>query len=254
MSIDLTELRGYISDLYTDVARFPRGDFHFPTGRPVMEKLGYAPQVLDRIPSTALESFAGVGHHFELDPLKPGERVLDLGCGAGSDVFHAAVQVGPSGKVVGIDMTERMLEKCKKSLDGHGSMNVEFIAGHIEALPFDEGSFDCVISNGVINLTPRKADVFRSVARVLVPGGRFMFSDMVTGVELPKSVRESCELWAECIGGAEEQNSYLGQLGDAGLTVANVVENAYEFNSDSTRNAAQKFQVRSISVLAYRKE
>ncbi len=258
MSIDLQELRGFISAMYADVARFPRGGFHFPTGRPIMEALGYAPELLARIPSSASESFAGVGHHFGLVQLESGQRVLDLGAGAGSDVFHAALQVGPSGCAFGIDMTDAMLEKSRKALeaftiDGSPCKNVKFEKGYIEELPFDDASFDCVISNGVINLVVDKPSVFEGIRRVLEPGGRLMFSDIVTGVELPKSVRENCELWAECIGGALEQQNYLRVIKDAGFAVETVVENpAYEFTQESTVSAAQKFQVRSISVLAYK--
>jgi SAM-dependent methyltransferase len=254
MSIDLQQLRGFISAMYTDVARYPRGDFHFPTGRPLMEQLGYDSGLLDRIPTTALESYAGVGHHFGLAPLEPGEHVLDLGCGAGSDAFHAALQVAPGGKVIGIDMTDSMLEKCETSRQAGGFDNVEFQKAQIEELPFEDSSFDCVISNGVINLTPLKSAVFQGVARVLKRGGRLMFSDIVTGAELPESVRENCELWAECIGGAEEQQRYLKGIEECGLSVDTVVENPYRFTEGSTLKAATKFQVKSISILARRRE
>jgi ubiquinone/menaquinone biosynthesis C-methylase UbiE len=253
MSIDLQELRGYISAMYSDVARYPRGEFHFPTGRSIMERLGYAPEILDRIPGGALESFAGVGHHFGLAPLRPGETVLDLGSGAGSDVFHAALQVGPTGRAIGVDMTESMLDKARAALAAFPLDNVEFVAGHIEDLPFADGTFDCVISNGVINLVVDKAAVFASIFRVLKPGGRLMFSDIVTGVELPRSVRENCELWAECIGGALEQQQYLDEIGRSGLRVETFqVNHAYGFTRDSTLSAARKFQVRCLSMLAYR--
>lgn len=252
MSIDLGQLRQYISALYSDVAKYPRGDFHFPTGRPIMETLGYDAALLDQIPKTSLESFAGVGHHFGLAPLRPGEVVLDLGSGSGSDLFYAALQVAPGGRAVGIDMTDEMLEKGKKSVAATGLSHVEFVKGFIEALPFADDQFDAVISNGVINLTPAKPEVFAGIKRVLKPAGRLMFSDIVTGVELPESVRENCELWAECIGGAEEQQRYLRQIEDAGLRVETVCNNAYEFSEGSTLNAAKKFQVRSVSILAYR--
>jgi arsenite methyltransferase len=254
MSIDREELRGHISNMYSDVARFPRGDFHFYIGRPLMEQLGYAKDVLDRVPAGALESFAGVGHHLDLAPIQSGERVLDLGSGAGSDVFCAAVLAGPNGRAVGLDMTAAMLDKARKNLDAFEFSNVEFVEGYIEALPFDAGSFDCVMSNGVINLTPDKAAVFAEVRRVLKPGGRFMFSDIVTGVELPASVRENCELWAECIGGALEQTHYLRMIDEAGLPIERVRRNEkYEFAGNSTRGAASKFQVRSVAILAHRK-
>lgn len=251
--IDLQQLRGYISDMYSDVARFPRGDFHFPTGRPIMERLGYAPELLDRVPPKAMESFAGVGHHFDLEPLREGERVLDLGSGAGSDVFHAALQVGQSGRVVGVDMTDAMLTKARATAEAAGVATAEFVKGHIEELPFEAGSFDCVISNGVINLAVDKAAIFAGVFRVLSPGGRLMLSDIVTGVDLPKSVRENCQLWAECIGGALEQQQYLDLISASGLRVAaHGVNTEYRFVQETTVSAAEKFKVRSIKVLAYK--
>lgn len=251
--IDLQQLRGYISDMYSDVARFPRGDFHFPTGRPTMERLGYAREFLDHLPPKAMESFAGVGHHFDLAPLREAEHVLDLGSGSGSDVFHAALQVGRSGRVVGIDMTDAMLAKARETAEAAGIAPVEFVKGHIEELPFDAGSFDCVISNGVINLAVDKAAIFAGVFRVLRPGGRLMFSDIVTGVELPKSVRENCQLWAECIGGALEQRQYLDLISASGLRVAtHRVNTGYRFVQEATVSAAEKFKVRSIRVLAYK--
>jgi arsenite methyltransferase len=251
MAIDLQELRGYISNMYADVARFPRGDFHFPIGRPILEALGYPPQELDRIPPAALESFAGVGFHMDLDPLKEGESVLDIGSGAGTDSFYAALRVGKTGSVVGLDMTDAMLEKSERTRAEHDFAQVRFQKGHAEELPFADSSFDAVISNGVINLTPEKKHTFSQIHRVLKPGGRLMFSDIVTGVTLPESVRENCTLWAECIGGAVEQNAYLGILSSVGFTIESSRQNPqYQFKKDSTTQAALKFQVRSLSILA----
>jgi ubiquinone/menaquinone biosynthesis C-methylase UbiE len=253
MTINVEQLRGFISAMYSDVARFPRGEFHFPTGRPIMERLGYEQALLDHIPEGAMASYAGVGHHFGLDPLKPGEHVLDLGSGSGSDIFHAALQVGSSGRAVGIDMTDQMLDKARKLTEQFEIDNVEFVKGYIEELPFEDESFDCVISNGVINLAVEKPGIFEGVKRVLKPGGRMMFSDIVTGVELPASVRENCELWAECIGGAFEQQDYLKLVTDAGLRLeTHCINDEYKFTQESTINAADKFQVRSVSILAYK--
>lgn len=253
--IVLEQLRGYISEMYSDVARFPRGDFHFPTGRAIMEQLGYSARWLDRLPPRAVESFAGVGHHFELDPLRPGECVLDLGSGSGSDVFHAALQIGVSGRALGIDMTGAMLDKARRIAEAESFENAEFVWGHIENLACENSSFDCVISNGVINLAVDKKAIFDGVFRVLKPGGRLMISDIVTGVELPQSVRENCALWAECIGGAVEQQQYLDLIAASGLSVSrHVLNDGYRFTQDQTLSAAEKFKVRSISVLAYKPE
>ncbi|MDD9946729.1 MAG: methyltransferase domain-containing protein [Myxococcales bacterium] len=252
MTIQIDELRGFISDMYSDVARFPRAQFHFATGRSLMEGLGYAPEQLDQVPQTALESCAGVGHHFALTRLPQGARVLDVGSGAGSDVFVAALQVGAEGEAVGVDMTGAMLDKARKNAESFALDNVSFVEGYAEALPFEDGRFDWVISNGVINLSPNKPKAFSEIHRVLTPGGRLLFSDLVTGVELPESVRDNCELWAECIGGAEQEQAYIGLIQQAGFDVQRVVHNDYAFIQESTINAAKKFQVRSVSVLAVR--
>jgi len=253
MDIDLQELRGYIADMYTDVATLPRGNFHFPTGRPLLEMLGYSPDLLDKVPLGAIESFAGVGYHFDLEPLREGERVLDLGSGSGTDAFFAALQVGAKGHVTGLDMTDAMLEKAHRNLEVSSLSNVSFKKGFAESLPLDDQSFDVVISNGVINLSPVKETVFAEIRRVLVPGGRLMFSDIVTGVELPDSVRDNCALWAECIGGAQEAQRYLRLIEKAGFKIEKTSPNdSYEFTQDSTLSAAKKFRVHSISILARR--
>ena len=252
MTIDLAELRGYISDMYADVALLPRGDFHFPLGRELLERLGYEPANLDQIPEAAVESCVAVGYFFDLAPLEDGEDVLDLGCGAGTDVFYAALSMH-GGSVTGLDMTEAMVEKSQKSAEALGLDNVRFVQGHIESLPFEDASFDVVLSNGVPNLSPQKERLLSEIHRVLRPGGRVMIADIVTGVHLPQSIRDNCELWAECIGGAEEEQSYLGLFGRAGLRVDTVRPNErYSFTRGSTLSAAEKFRVRSISFVAYK--
>lgn len=251
MDINLEELRGYISDMYTDVAQLPSGDFHFPTGRRLLEQLGYSKALLNQIPNGAIESFAGVGHHFDLEPLRTGERVLDLGSGAGTDAFFAALSVGPSGRVIGLDMTQAMLDKARGNLETSSLSNLSFQDGYAESIPLDDESFDVVMSNGVINLSPAKDQVFSEVYRVLVPGGRLMFSDIVTGVELPDSVRENCTLWAECIGGAEEARRYLQLIETSGLQVEKYQPNdSYRFTQESTLSVAEAFRVHSLSILA----
>jgi arsenite methyltransferase len=250
MTIHLQELRGFVSDMYSDVARFPQARFHFATGRPLMEHLGYPSATLDRIPATALESFAGVGYHVELASLQEGHQVLDVGSGAGSDAFLAALSVGAAGQVTGIDMTAAMLDKARANADAFELCNVQFEEAYAEALPFADACFDTVISNGVINLSPDKPAVFAGIHRVLRAGGSFAFSDIVTGVDLPASIRENCELWAECIGGAELEQRYLQLINQAGLRVEKVVHNDYRFIQESTVNAATKFKVHSISAVA----
>jgi len=218
----------------------------------LMERLGYPSDVLDRVPSGAMDSFAGVGYHFGLEPLVEGERVLDIGSGAGSDALFAALQVGSSGRVTGIDMTDRMLAKAREHLAESGLDNSRFEKAYAEEVGSLEEEFDCVISNGVINLSPDKTTVFKGIHDRLVSGGRLMFSDIITGVALPESVRENCELWAECIGGAVQRDGYLRLIEQAGLKVEKVHDNDYRFSQDSTIASATKFKVGSISILAYK--
>ena len=164
--VDPDELARHIADMYRDVANEAVTDLHFPTGRRLAEALGYPAELLDRLPAGAVSSFAGVGYHLGLARLLPGERVLDLGSGSGMDVFAAAAQVGPQGSVVGVDITPEQLLKADRLVrDEH----VSFRHARIEDLPFDAGSFDVVISNGVVNLSSDKRRVFGEVARVLRP-------------------------------------------------------------------------------------
>jgi arsenite methyltransferase len=252
-TIDQVELRRQVKEMYRAVAETPHETFHFETGRPLTERLGYDPAVLDRVPAAAIESFAGVGHFFDLADLRPGERVLDLGSGSGTDAFVAAVHVGPSGQVVGIDMTEEQLAKARRLQQEHAISQVRFEAGLIERLPFEDGSFDAVISNGVINLAPDKDQVFTEAARVLRPGGRLALADIVTEEQLSDAIVSNVDLWASCIGGAPRQDTYLAQLEEAGFTVEVVSDNPYEFLSDQARGASGTYGVKSVSVLARRR-
>ena len=168
-TVDPAELDRHIATMYRDVANEAAGELHFPTGRALAEALGYPPHLLNRLPSEAVQSFAGVGYHFDLAGLRAGERVLDLGSGSGMDAFAAAALVGPGGAVTGVDITPEQLAKAERlRRDDH----VAFERARIETLPLDDASVDVVISNGVVNLSADKARVFGEAARVLRPGGR----------------------------------------------------------------------------------
>ena len=249
---DAAELEAKVKEMYREVAERPEGSFHFELGRHLAEWLGYPPMILDEIPAAAVESFAGVGYFFDLAALGPDESVVDLGSGSGMDVFFAAMEVGDSGHVTGIDMTPAQLAKADALRTASGFGQVTFIDGHIDAVPLPDASVDAVISNGVINLAPDKPRVFVEAARVLRPGGRLAIADIVTEVALPSQVVENTDLWASCIGGAAHQDSYQRAIEAAGFTIVEIKLNPYQFISDQARGASTNYGVKSVSVLAHK--
>ena len=248
-SVDRTSLETKVKNMYSDVATNPHGEFHFEMGRAMAERLGYSPADLDRIPQEAIESFAGVGHFFHLANLQPGERVADLGSGSGMDSFIAALNVGSSGQIIGIDMTDAQLAKASRL--AHGASTITFHKAYIEETGLPGGSFDCVISNGVINLAADKSLVFQEAARLLKSGGRMAFADIVTEQALPDNVVCNADLWAACIGGAAQILAYCEAIEGAGLRVERIENNSeYRFISDRARKATAKWGVKSVSILA----
>jgi arsenite methyltransferase len=194
VEIDVEVLKNEIKKTYASVSEEPSKDFIFPTGRPWAEDLAY-PDELARVPDSAVESFAGVANPFSLGRLEAGERVLDLGCGAGTDSLVAAQMVGDRGHVTGIDMTPQMLAKARAAAAELGTGNVEFVEGEVERLPFADGSFEAVISNGVIDLVPDKDAVFSEIFRVLVPGGRIQIADVTIQNPVSAEGRRNIDLW-----------------------------------------------------------
>ncbi len=189
----------------------------------IADALGYD---TEGMPAGATESFAGCGNPVALASLKEGEVVLDLGSGAGLDMFVASKKVGATGKVIGVDMTPAMIEKAKKNAEELGITNVEFRFGDIEDMPIDDNTVDVVISNCVINLAPDKGRVFREAYRVLKPGGRVMVSDIVLSKPLPEEVRDQVVTYTGCIGGAILDEEYLQHMRDAGFTDAKITSKA----------------------------
>jgi arsenite methyltransferase len=248
--VDGERLEAEIKDMYRHVARGEETEFHFEVGRGLAEHLGYPGELLDAIPAEALASFAGVGHHLDLAALQPGQAVLDLGSGSGTDVFCAAVLVGESGHVVGVDITDEQLDKAAQLRDREGFSQVELVQARIEELPFDDASFDAVLSNGVINLSPAKGRVFAEAARVLRPGGRLAIADIVSGRPLKERTRRNVELWAACIAGAIPRSNYLEAVEAQGLQVKDVRKNDYRFVSERALDACSTYEVESISLVA----
>jgi len=251
--LDTTELEERVKVMYKEVALQPGHEFHFETGRLLAERLGYPSEDLDRIAAGAIESFAGVGYFQDLAAISAGEAVLDLGSGSGTDSLVAALRAGPDGRVVGVDMTDEQLAKARRLADEAGFAQVEFRAGYIETPPVEEAEFDCVISNGVINLSPDKPAVFAAAARALRPGGRLALADIVSEGQLPEGVTCDASLWAACIGGAMQRDGYRAAIEAAGFEIETWRENdAYRFISERADNATQKYGVTSISLLARR--
>jgi arsenite methyltransferase len=194
VAVDTALLKREIKKTYAAVSQEPGTDFIFPTGRAWAEDLGY-PAELAQVPDAAAESFAGVANPWALGRLSPGERVLDLGCGAGTDSLVAAQMVGGEGRVTGIDMTPEMLAKARSAARRMGAGNVDFAEGEIEALPFADETFDVVISNGVIDLVPDKDAVFDEIYRVLAPGGRIQIADVTIQNPVSEEGRRNIDLW-----------------------------------------------------------
>jgi arsenite methyltransferase len=195
IGVDVEALREEVKNKYREVASNPRGDHHFHTGRYLATHLGYDDDFVASLPDVAVESFAGVANPFALRPLAKDERVVDVGSGAGFDSFVAAHQVGHTGRVIGVDMTEEMLAKSRSTAGKLELTNVEFREGLAEHLPVDDGWADVVISNGVINLCADKKATFSEIFRVLRPGGRLQFADIANGKPVPESAIRNIDLW-----------------------------------------------------------
>ena len=195
VTVDVDVLRSEIEKTYTQVSTEPAKDFIFPTGRSWAEELGYPEPELSRVPGATVESFAGVANPHSLGRIDEGATVLDLGCGAGTDLLIAAQMVGPSGNVIGVDMTASMLARANASAAEMGLANVELHESLIESLPVPDASVDVVISNGVIDLVPDKDAVFDEIDRVLRPGGRLQIADVVIHTEVSEDARDRIDLW-----------------------------------------------------------
>jgi ubiquinone/menaquinone biosynthesis C-methylase UbiE len=250
VTVNAEELTAKVQEMYRLVAEQPQTTYHFELGRPLALRLGYSAGILDQVPHSAVESFAGVGYFFDFAGLTEGETVLDLGSGSGMDACYAARLVGSAGRVLGVDFTVAQLDKARRIAAEAGLSQIEFREGRIENPPVDDASVDCVISNGVINLSADKERVFVEAARVLRPGGRLAIADIVTEKQLTASIVCNADLWASCIGGAAQEDTYRDAIEEAGLRVVHWRSNPYEFISAQARSASGTYGVKSISLLA----
>jgi len=191
------EIQAALRKKYAEVSQSAEGKFGYPTGRSGAKALGYDLSILEGMPHELVESFCGVGNPFVLGPVKPGETVLDVGCGAGFDLFVAGRLVGQAGKVRGIDLTAEMAAKARKNLGLAGIATGEVRVAGAEDIPYSENTFDIIISNGVFNLSPLKEKSFREVHRVLKSGGRLQFADIVLKADLPRDVANSLDAWSD---------------------------------------------------------
>jgi SAM-dependent methyltransferase len=196
-AVEAARIRDAVKERYAAISGEPNpAQIPYPMGRESLGRLGYRSEWLAGIPAWVIERFIGIGNPFDIRPVKKGERVLDLGCGCGLDAFVAASLVGPTGKVVGIDLTPEMLEWARKAQEELGAENLRFLEGDIESLPFEDGSFDLAISNGVLNLVPNKDAAFRQIARVLRDDGDFVAADIIVMETIPDDVLKSVDAWS----------------------------------------------------------
>lgn len=195
LPVDPAHLREQVKSKYREVAIDPHGDYHFHTGRPLARRLGYSDSVVGAMPDAAVESFAGVANPFSTQAMAAGERVVDAGSGAGFDCFVAAHQVGPQGRVIGVDMLDEMLDRSRAAARQMGLGQVDFRQGLIEDMPVEDGWADAVISNGVINLCADKKQAFQEIWRVLRPGGRLQFADIANSKPVPEAALRNVDLW-----------------------------------------------------------
>jgi ubiquinone/menaquinone biosynthesis C-methylase UbiE len=240
-----------VQQMYTEVANLPTKQFHFPTGHSACLFVGYPKEWLDKLPPTAVESFAGVGFPFRAEVIEIGDRVLDIGAGAGTDTLTAARLVGPQGQVFALDMTPAMLAKLRKNVALADASNVEVIEGNAESIPLPDASVDVVTSNGVLNLVPDKPKAFAEIFRVLRPGGNVQIADIVVGRPVGENARRDPKLWAECVVGASLEEEYIDLFRSVGFTTA-VTLREYDYFSGSastdTRRIAHSLGAEAVEL------
>ncbi len=245
-----------VQSLYTEVATRPDKAYHFPLGLEALRYLGYLEEDLRKLPPTATESFAGVGYPHVANVIRPGDTVLDIGSGSGTDVLYAALKVGPKGTVYGLDITPAMIAKARANIAKMGARNVQILEGDATKIPLPDGSVDVVTSNGVLNLVPDKPAAFREIFRVLKPGGRLQLADIVVEEDVGAVCGLNPQLWADCIGGAAVEPEYMKTIQDTGFRDVQVLRKVDYFaksSSESTKRITKSFGAKSIVVAAVKR-
>jgi SAM-dependent methyltransferase len=242
-----------VQTMYTAVAGTPDQEFHFPTGRRACDLVGYPAAQLDQLPPEAVESFAGVGYPFAAQVIRPGDVVLDVGSGSGTDALIASLLVGASGRVIGLDLTAAMRRKLEAIVQRAGVANITILAGNAEEIPLPDAAVTVVSTNGVINLVPDKAAAIREMYRVLRPGGRVQLADVVVESMPSAACRAQPQLWAECIVGATSATEYVTLFEGAGFRHVELLSRQDYFagsRSAETRKVAQSFGAHAIVLRA----
>jgi arsenite methyltransferase len=250
------QITAAVQMMYSEVAVAPTHPFHFPVGRAGARAVGYPDAELDQLPSEALASFAGVGYPFRAGVIRPGDKVLDIGAGSGTDTLLASRLVGAGGKVWALDITPAMLAKLRATLDAADIRNVEVIEGDAERIPLPDNSVDVVTSNGVLNLVPDKRSAFAELFRVLRPDGHVQVADIVIARPVPIGGRRDARMWAECVVGASVDEDYLDLFREVGFTDVEVLREFDYFAaspSAETRQVASGLGGRAIEVTMRRR-
>ena len=240
------QIKQAVGKKYSEVASNPQAKFNFPVGRKFAESVGYSSELLDKLPASISESFTGAGNPQPYIDIKPGEKILDLGCGAGLDLYLYAQATGPGGRVYGLDISEDMIAKTRRNMEILNVQNVDLLCASADSIPLPDGSVDLVAVNGIYNLSPDKNAVMREVVRVLRPGGRTIFAEIVLKAPLPKEIRKNINDWFRCIGGALPQDDFLEFLSVAGFSNPKVLL--------TSRNARTGHKLALCAVIRAEKE
>ncbi|MGE3800069.1 MAG: methyltransferase domain-containing protein [Candidatus Kapaibacterium sp.] len=246
------QLRRAIRETYKEVAKRPAKNDRFTLGQQLAEFLGYPADLLDGIPNEAIASFAGAGNPFDSGPVVVGETILDVGCGAGMDSLIAARLTGEGGKVIGVDMTNEMVNSARRNAREMGAWNARYIIGFAERLPLGSETIDLIISNGVVNLSPEKEQVFDEMYRVLKPGGRIQIADVLLQETVPDSARDLLNLWTDCIAGGEEVETYLGIMQKVGFRHIEFCKDVDLFRGTRVEERARRFGAYGYTIRGWK--